>query len=207
MRDFEIYGHDDYPHQRFLDVNMLNSGDSGFPFSSYCGVVVDQAGFRNRWSAGQEWSAGQVRYGGIRRSSASPRPPCDGTPSASVWPSPRQTPGPPCPYSPDRTPPDATMKRVDAPSAWSSPSDLGIKVPIMIKSIHLSMASKGSLTLNQDVHHCRAMVGICLAQTLPPKIPRATDHILHCIEYTVDYVDSRQALQRYLVYIESKSFV
>ena len=36
----------------------------------------------------------QVRYGGIRRSSASPRPPCDGTPSASVWPSPRQTSGP-----------------------------------------------------------------------------------------------------------------
>ena len=30
----------------------------------------------------------QVRYGGIRRSSASPRPPCDGSPSASVWPSP-----------------------------------------------------------------------------------------------------------------------
>ena len=42
-------------------------------------------------------AAGQVRYGGIRRSSASPRPPCDGTPSASVWPSPRQAPGPSCP--------------------------------------------------------------------------------------------------------------
>ena len=28
----------------------------------------------------------QVRYGCIRRSSASPRPPCDGTPSSSVWP-------------------------------------------------------------------------------------------------------------------------
>ena len=38
--------------------------------------------------------SGQVRYGDIHRSSASPRPPCDGTPSASVWPSPRQTPGP-----------------------------------------------------------------------------------------------------------------
>ena len=46
--------------------------------------------------------SGQVRYGGIRRSSASPRPPCDGTPSSSVWPSPRQTPGPPCPYPSDR---------------------------------------------------------------------------------------------------------
>ena len=32
---------------------------------------------------------------------------------ASVCPSPRQTPSPPCPYSSYRTPPDATMKRVD----------------------------------------------------------------------------------------------
>ena len=94
----------------------------------------------------------------IRWSSASPRPPCDGTPSSSVWPSPRQTPGPSCPYPSDRPPsghrpgrrqaryhlfqiglslaiaqadaypsnrtrPDATMKPVDAPSAWASPSD------------------------------------------------------------------------------------
>ena len=44
----------------------------------------------------------QVRYGNIRRSSASPRPPCDGTPSASVWSSPRQTPGPSCPYPSER---------------------------------------------------------------------------------------------------------
>ena len=49
-------------------------------------------------------SSGQVRHEGIRRSSASPRPPCDGTTSASVWPSPRQTPGPPCPYPSDRPP-------------------------------------------------------------------------------------------------------
>ena len=47
--------------------------------------------------------------------------------SASVWPLPRQTPGPPCPYPSDRTPPYATMKRVGAPSAWSSPSDLDKK--------------------------------------------------------------------------------
>ena len=40
----------------------------------------------------------------IRRSSALPRPPCDGTTSASVWPSPRQTPGPSCPYPSDRPP-------------------------------------------------------------------------------------------------------
>ena len=44
----------------------------------------------------------------------------NGNSSASVWPSPRQTPGPPgppCPCSSNRTPPDATMKRVGAPSA------------------------------------------------------------------------------------------
>ena len=69
----------------------------------------------------------QFRYEGIRRSSASPRPPCDGTSSASVWPSPRQTPGPPCPHPSDRTSPDATMKRVGAPSTWISPSDLDKK--------------------------------------------------------------------------------
>ena len=57
-------------------------------------------------------------------SSASPRPPCDGTPTASVWPSPRQTTGPPCPYPLGRTAPDAIMKPVDAPSSWFSPSDL-----------------------------------------------------------------------------------
>ena len=44
------------------------------------------------------YTASQVKYGGIRRSSASPRPPCDVTPSASVWPSPMQTSGPPCLY-------------------------------------------------------------------------------------------------------------
>ena len=69
----------------------------------------------------------QVRYGVIRRSSASPRPPCDGTPSASVWPSPRQTPGPPCPYPSYKTSPDAIMKPMDDPSAWSSHSDLDKK--------------------------------------------------------------------------------
>ena len=69
------------------------------------------------------------------RSSASPRPPCDGTHSASVWPSPRQTPGPPCPYPSDRTSAGATTKPVDAPSAWfnpsawTSPSDLDRKEP------------------------------------------------------------------------------
>ena len=48
-----------------------------------------------------------------------------GTPSAIVWPSPSQTPVPSCTYPSDR--PDATMKPVDAPSAWSSPSHLDEK--------------------------------------------------------------------------------
>ena len=66
------------------------------------------------WAARQYWWwegrwLGQVRYGGIHRSNASLRP-RDGTPSVYVWPSPRQTPDPRCPYSPDRTPHDATMK-------------------------------------------------------------------------------------------------
>ena len=55
-----------------------------------------------RCSSGPHLSRLFIR--GICRSSASPRPPCDGTPSSSVWPSPRQTPGPSCPYPPDRTP-------------------------------------------------------------------------------------------------------
>ena len=37
---------------------------------------------------------GQVRYGSMRQSSASLRPISAGTPGASVWPSPRQMPGP-----------------------------------------------------------------------------------------------------------------
>ena len=70
---------------------------------------------------------GHVRCGYMHRSSASPRPHCDGTPSASVWPSHRQTPCPSCTHPSDRTPPDATMKRVGAPSAWTSPYDLDRK--------------------------------------------------------------------------------
>ena len=56
----------------------------------------------DRWVAATGSPSGQVRCGGICRSSASPRPPCQGTPSSSVWQSSRQTPGPPCPYPSDR---------------------------------------------------------------------------------------------------------
>ena len=69
------------------------------------------------------WS-GQVRCGGH---TPSLHPPCGGTPSAPVWPSPRRTPGPSYPYPTGRTSPDATMKRVDALRAWSSRSDLDQK--------------------------------------------------------------------------------
>ena len=71
--------------------------------------------------------SGQGRYGGIHRSRASSRPPCDGSSPASLWLTPRKTPGPSCPYHSDRTPYDANMKSVDAPPAWSSPSDLDYK--------------------------------------------------------------------------------
>ena len=84
---------------------------------------------------------GQVRYGGIRRSSASPRPPCDGTPSASVCPSPRQTPAPPCPYSSDRTPHDPTMKRVDALRHGPSPRISTRKNPMQHRCSNLMQES------------------------------------------------------------------
>ena len=64
---------------------------------------------------------GHVRYVGVRRSSASPRPPCDVTPSASAWPSPRQTPGPPCPYPSDKTSPDAIINdNVESLPTWET---------------------------------------------------------------------------------------
>ena len=44
-----------------------------------------------------------------------------------VWPSPRQTPCPLCPYPSDRPPHVATIKAVDAASAWSSLLDLDKK--------------------------------------------------------------------------------
>ena len=44
----------------------------------------------------------------------------DLNPSASVWPSSKQTPGLPCPYPSDRTPPDASMKQGAHP--WHGPA-------------------------------------------------------------------------------------
>ena len=94
---------------------------------SFCDVKNDVYNKVAIFRRGVEIRTGQVRCGVIRRSSASPRPPCDGIPSASVWPSPIHTPGPTRPYPSDRPPPDAYMKPVDAPSAWSSLSDLDKK--------------------------------------------------------------------------------
>ena len=102
---------------------MLNIIPLPFKASTISILDVDNIRFPLTISATHVRS-GKVKYGGIRPNSASPRPPCDGIPSASIWPSPRQT---PCPYRSDRTPSDAIMKRVDAPSAWTSPSDLDKK--------------------------------------------------------------------------------
>ena len=57
----------------------------------------------------------------LRWRSASPHPPSDSSPPATVWPLSRQTPGPPCPYPLERPPPDAIIKDAVGSSAWSSP--------------------------------------------------------------------------------------
>ena len=89
------------------------------------GVVVSKftrpAVRKTRWTFATlivGFSTGMGTYAGAARRRV---PPCDGTPWSSVWPSPRQTPGPPCPYPSDRPPPDATMKRVDAPRHGPAP--------------------------------------------------------------------------------------
>ena len=51
------------------------------------------------------------------------RPPCDGTPSASVWPLPGQSPGWPHQYPSLRPPHDAIRKHAGGPSVWPRPSD------------------------------------------------------------------------------------
>ena len=71
---------------------------------------------------GMRTMTGRVKHGGIYRSSALRHPPCDGTTSASVWPSSRYTRAPSYPYTSDRTPPVAvTMKHAVGPCARSSP--------------------------------------------------------------------------------------
>ena len=81
-------------HTLHHTCSMLLTSTSSIMFGFFSSVWVDTTYILLR----------QVRYGGVRRSSASPRPPCDGTPSSSVWPSPRQTPDPSCPYPSDRPP-------------------------------------------------------------------------------------------------------
>ena len=54
--------------------------------------------------SGQGKAYGDIRRSSVHLAAVLPRP--------SLWPSPRQTQGPPCPYPSDRTPPVATMKPV-----------------------------------------------------------------------------------------------
>ena len=85
-------------------------------------LIYDDDGWERESSEISSEQSGQVRCGGI--GSASPHPPCDGTPPACVWPSPSQTSGPSCPYPSNRSPPDdLTTKHGGFSSAWPSPSD------------------------------------------------------------------------------------
>ena len=96
----------------------------------------------------------RVRYGGIRRSSASPLPPCDSTTSASVWPSPRQTPGPSCPCPSDEPPRAATTKHAVAPrhgqvQPLGSQQDRIRWAGFSVESHHMLIETKLALTLTQ----------------------------------------------------------
>ena len=88
-------------------------------FGGNAGGVTYVDGTRDRWRSRQyfhryvtqlsfRWlsicSPNQEQVGQIRRSSASPRPPNVDIPTASVWPSSWQRPGPSCPYPSDRPP-------------------------------------------------------------------------------------------------------
>ena len=55
-----------------------------------CSAIWNNNGGNRNYRSGQVWGHTPVQRVA--------RPPCDGTPSASVWPSPWQTPSPPCPY-------------------------------------------------------------------------------------------------------------
>ena len=92
---------------------------------------------------------GQVRYGGIRWSSASPpRPSCDGSRS-SVWPSPRQTPGPPCPYPSDSPPSDHRPGRRQAHYAHILQIDIDQTQP-RLRGRHSGMVQPLTVWLDED---------------------------------------------------------
>ena len=76
------------------------------------------------------------------RQSTSPRPPCDGTPSASVWPSPSQTPGSPCLYPSDRPPSGHRLGRREACNAHIL--QIGLRLAFIQADARLAMPCHGS---------------------------------------------------------------
>ena len=84
--------------------------DEGCPFPTWeC-----ETGWRNGWIM-----SGQVRYGSLRRNSASLHLLSAGTPGASIWPSTMQMPGPsPSPWDADQ--PAAIMRQMVGPLALST---------------------------------------------------------------------------------------
>ena len=58
---------------------------------------------------------------GVGAYAGAARPPFYGTPSAFVWPSPRQMPDPPCPYFSEKPPTSATTKHADGPQHGPTP--------------------------------------------------------------------------------------
>ena len=71
---------------------------NGFIDLKHGGLILESVSTIARYFDFRSCDPGQIRYGGIHRSSVSPRPPCDGTSPASVWLPPRQMPGPRLPY-------------------------------------------------------------------------------------------------------------
>ena len=74
-----------------IDICLIVGGDS-----KPRGATGEKCGMHSFHFKCITQTSGQIW--GQRRNSASPRPPCDGTPSSPVRPSPRQTPGPSRPY-------------------------------------------------------------------------------------------------------------
>ena len=98
------------PQQRDLERNRPIWLLALYPVSSFsvvCTIALRARVVPDKGKTGTRRILSFIQSGqvwGIRRNGVSPRPSCDGIPSASVWPSPRQTPGTPCPYSSDRPP-------------------------------------------------------------------------------------------------------